>query len=194
MTSKEVPNIDATEAAKRLLEALRQAHKKENTSSESTVKIASIGFGLQPKDDSNDLERKRMTLRLETVLVEYLRGFTSDTDGLSSDYLSRVKRSAVNSMHNSNPNRSEKSDTNNGNNANVHNKIRVEKNHRVKNSIEIAENDNTIIRQMNKSKSVCPQSKQRVTQLDRNELASAIKNISNSEHNIRNMLNYRYFN
>lgn len=180
LTPKTVPNLDETVAAKRLLYALRQSHTNDSATSPpieptaQTVKTASFGFGAKPKDDVNDLKRKRMTLRasLESLLVEYLRGLAPESDNdLMDDHRMRVKRSNSQQYSDREVNRT--------------------RNH-LKNSIEMAEVDDSM-RRTNSSKN-CTESRRRVTQLDRNELASAIQQISENEHNIRSVLNYRYLN
>lgn len=210
LTPKPIPRLDETVAARRLLEALRRSHKKEDDSTEPTVrtvKTASFGFGNRPKDDVNDLKRKRLTLRasLESLLVEYLRGFASNNDDGFADDRSRVKRSidalsaataaAVEQLQNDeDQNRNENSDAKNVNSSNVReDENGVGNNYSDKNANEFSvAADDRINRTTNASKSFCPERRQRITQLDRNELAKAIQNISEHEHNIRSLLNYRY--
>lgn len=199
LTPKPIPRLDETVAARRLLEALR-SHKKDNDTTnptEQTIKVASFDFGLVPKDDANDLKRKRMTLRasLESLLVEYLRGLAPDNDGLTDDPRGgRVKRSnSVDiALRTNDQNKSENSNAENVNNLNVRNeKLSRNNNSEAYENDEIDDRDN---RTSNASRSFCPERNHRVTQLDRNELATAIQNISEHEHNIRSLLNHRYFN
>lgn len=188
VSSKTDPMEAETNAGRRFLEALRQHHKKDDTSTDptvQTVKVASFDFGHKPKDDVNDIKRKRMTLRasLEELLVEYLRGLAPDSNGF--DEHSRIKRSSSQNKH-------QNSDISNEN-------VRKENYVQNKNSVEKLFESNEIDddrsnRTSNASKSFCPERKQRITQLDRNELNSAIDKISEHEHNIRRLLNYRYLN
>lgn len=198
------PRREETAAGLRFLEALRQGHKVEDESTDpkvQTVKTASFNFGASPKkDDTNELKRKRLTLRttLEELLVEYLRGLAPDSDDLTENQ-SRVKRSE-NSVRNNDfnefdENRNENSDAENvNNNSNVRDQNRKPNNYSVENTNEhIDFEDRGNATASNSSKSVCPERRQRITQLDRNELNAAIQNVSEHEHNIRRLLNYRYF-
>ncbi|XP_055298698.1 uncharacterized protein LOC129566635 isoform X2 [Sitodiplosis mosellana] len=200
LTPKPVPRLDETVAARRLLEVLRRSHKKEDDRTEptvQTVKTASFDFGLKPKDDVNDLKRKRLTLRasLESLLVEYLRGFAPNDDDGFADDRSRVKRSAAATglQNNDDQNRNENSDAENVNSSNVReDENRVRNNYSDKNTNEFdVVADDRANRTTNASRSFCPERRQRITQLDRNELTKAIQNISEHEHNIRSLLNYR---
>lgn len=201
LTPKPVPRLDETFAARRLLEALRQSHKTEDDSIDptvQTVKKASFDFGMTPKNDANDLKRKQMTLRasLESLLVEYLRGLAPDDDGSNEDHFGRIKRNAANPLQNNDHNiRNENSDTENVNSSNVHEEIHVRNNKYDRNYTKgNAEIDDRTNRATNASRSVCPERGRRTTQLDRNELAAAIQNVPEHEHNIRSLLNYRYLN
>lgn len=201
---KHDPIYDETIAGRRFLEALRQHHKSRNQTIQPTVqsvKTASFNFGLTPKDakddDANELKRKRMTLRasLEELLVEYLnlRSLTTDDDGLNDDR-SRVKRDANSPLSNRfrrhDQNRNENSDAENVNISNTEKRVQTNSNAEIRlGNIEIDDTNNATT---NSSKSVCPQRRQRITQLDRNELATAIQSDSEHEHNIRSLLNYRY--
>lgn len=187
------------------MEALRQHHKSRNESIQptvQTVKTASFNFGLTPKDakddEANELKRKRMTLRasLEELLVEYLnlRGLTADGDG-SNDDQSRVKRDANSPQsyrfrRNDQNRHIENSDAENVNNLNAEKRVQTNSNADIR--FENIETDDTNNSTTNSTKSVCPQRRQRITQLDRNELATAIQSDSQHEHNIRGLLNYRY--
>ncbi|XP_031624610.1 uncharacterized protein LOC116341594 isoform X2 [Contarinia nasturtii] len=202
LTPKPIPRLDETIAAgNRFLEALRQAYNKDNETADPTVKpikVASFDFGLTPKDDANDLKRKRMTLRvsLESLLVEYLRGLAPDNNnGLTDDSRGgRVKRSnsAEMSLQTNDQNEnSENSDAKNVNNSNVRKENLVIRNNDSENAYDNDETDDRRNRRTNASRSFCPEHNKRVTQLDRNELATAIENISELEHNIRSLLNHR---
>lgn len=197
------PRRAETVAGRRFLEALRQSHKDEDESTApkvETVRTASIGFGAKPKnDDVTDLKRKRMTLRasLEELLVEYLRGVAPDGD---DENQSRVKRS-MNSVENNDFNhqndyenrRESNSDADIVNNSNVREENRIRSDYTAEIPNEHIEfEDDRANRTTNTSRSVCAEQRQRVTQLDRNELNAAIQNVSEHEHNIRRMLNYRY--
>lgn len=192
MSPKTDPLYIETIAGRRFLEALRQNHKPSDDESTApavqTVKIAAFDFGMKPKDDVNDLKRKRMTLRasLEELLVEYLRGLAPDL----SDDRSRVKRAAENLM-NDDQNTNENRDTESVNNANVPEENNVRNDYSVENKNEIDGNANQT---SNSSQTFCDERRQRITQLDRNELTAAIQNVSEHEHNIRRQLNYRYLN
>lgn len=190
MSPKTDPLYVETIAGRRFLEALRQNHKNDgDESTVQTVKIASFDFGLKPKDDVNELKRKRMTLRasLEELLVEYLRGLTPDGNQIPDDR-SRVKRSVTNAMNNQNSN--ENIDTENVRDSSVREENGVRNNDSVDSKNEIDATNQT----SNSSQTICAEQQQRITQLDRNELTAAIQNVSEHEHNIRRQLNYRYFN
>lgn len=190
LSPKTDPLYVETIAGRRFLEALRQNHKNDgDESTVQTVKIASFDFGLKPKDDVNELKRKRMTLRasLEELLVEYLRGLTPDGNQIPDDR-SRVKRSVTNAMNNQNSN--ENIDTENVRDSSVREENGVRNNDSVDSKNEIDATNQT----SNSSQTICAEQQQRITQLDRNELTAAIQNVSEHEHNIRRQLNYRYFN
>lgn len=206
---KHDPIYDETIAGRRFLEALRQHHKEREERNKPTVqsvKTASFNFGITPKDlksdDDNELKRKRMTLRasLEELLVEYLslRSLAADGDGVSDDR-SRIKRATnlmpplLNRFRRNDQNANENTDTENVNSLNDEN--RVQNNQSGKMRLEHIDtmDDNSNVTTTNATKSVCPQRRQRITQLDRNELAIALQSDSQHEHNIRGLLNYRYF-
>lgn len=182
-----------TIAGRRFLEALRQNHKKDDAETTvptvQKVKTASFDFSLKPKDDANELKRRRMTLRasLEELLVEYLRGLAPDGNQLPDDR-SRVKRSATHLMTDQNSNKNIA--TENVNEANVREENGVRNNYGVDSKNEI----DTANQTSNSSQIFCAERQQRITQLDRNELTAAIQNVSEHEHNIRRQLNYRYLN
>lgn len=180
------PLLNETIAGRRFLDALRKNHKKidESTPAVETVKAASFNFDSKPKEDANELKRKRMNLRasLEELLVEYLHGLAPDEAAADR---SRVKRSPIDRM------------TQNSDAEIVNKSKRREENHNnysgesVKESIRV---DDTANATRNASKSVCAERRQRITQLDRNELSAVFNHDSDKEHNIRRMLNYRYLN
>lgn len=205
LSPKMDPRREETLAGRRFLKVLRESHKVEDESTDpkvQTVKTASFNFGVSPKkDDVNDLKRKRMTLRttLEELLVEYLRGLAPDGED-PAEKQSRVKRNENSVQHQDfsqyDENRNENSDAENVNNSNVRAENRIRSNnYSVENTnehIELEDGGNATV--SNSSKNVCAERRQRITQLDRNELNAAIQNVSEHEHNIRRLLNYRYFN
>lgn len=199
VSSRSDPIFNETVTGFRFLEALRR-HKNETVSTDptvQTVKAASFNFGAMPKSDVNELKRKRMTLRasLEELLVEYLRGLAPDDDGITNDH-SRIKRRANAPQPNqfpANDQTNENIDTENKNNANAENRVQNKQSAKIQQeNIDIDDSTNTT--STNSTQILCPQRKRRVTQLDRNELASAIQDISEHEYNIRRLLNYRYLN
>lgn len=193
---KHDPIFDEKLAGRRFLEALRQHDKMENhTSPVPAVQTASFNFGTKPKEDAKELKRKRMSLRasLEELLVEYLNlhSLTADSDGSNDDrLLRRRKRLSISPQtsasqrneRNSNEN-SDDDDENNVNNRELNNNIQ---------SVENVQFDDKMNATENGTQTVCPQRRQRITQLDRTELAAAIQYVSEHEHNIRQLLNYRY--
>lgn len=184
------------------------------------IKTAStFNFGMTPTAaDANELRQKRMNLRasLEELLVEYLNlrtaSVTDDTsnDATNDDHRSRVKRSSKSFPQSNAYARIPKKRNVNGNNNNDGDDDHIESRinnandeHRMRISSQIVENSNRNIEidvddddksnvtATNVTKSVCSQRRQRITQLDRNELATAIQSGSAHEHNIRGLLNYR---
>lgn len=187
---------------------MRQHHKEGedlNKATVSTVQTASFNFGVMPKDgktnDDNELKRKRMNLRasLEELLVEYLslRNLAADGDGLNDDR-SRVKRnvnvfSKLRRFRRNDQNRyeNENSDAENVNTSDEEN--RVQNNRSAKIRLERIDTDENNNGTLNGTQSECPRRRQRITQLDRNELAISLQSDDLHEHNIRQLLNYRYF-
>lgn len=206
-------------AGRRFLEALRQHHDEMYSDDSNAtdvrpsvhrdVKTASaFNFGATPKtDDASELKRKRMSLRisLEELLVEYLRtaSVTDDTsnDAINGrdDRLPRVKRSSKSLPQTNSYARKRNVDTAASTVAVDDHigsmRISSQTVEMPNGSIEIDEDntaDNSNATATNKTRSVCPQRKRRITQLDRTELAKAIQSGSEHEHNIRGLLNYRY--
>lgn len=180
---------------------------------------SSFNFGVTPKadgdvDDANDLQRKRMNLRasLEELLVEYLnlRTTSSVADDETSDDTandgnrSRVKRASSESfpqsaaIHARLPQKRNVNDNDAKIRINIGNgehRLPISQTGEIPNeSIELDNDDygNSTAATNATAKNVCEQRRQRITQLDRNELATAIHSGSEHEHNIRGLLNYRY--
>lgn len=174
--------LTETEAGRRFLEALRLHHENDEKvyASEKpnvqNVQAASFGFGSTPVKSSSasELKRKRMSLRvsLEELLVEYLRGLAPETDDYSQH--SRIKRSDNTNNNFNGVEKIEKSVENYPNDVNVHEKNNL--------NAEIVESNEN---------STCIERRQRITQLDRNELDAALRNDSYNEYNIRRLLNHR---
>lgn len=201
-SSRSEPIFNETVYGFRFLEALRH-HKNETDLTDptvQTVKAATFNFGATPKNDANELKRKRMTLRasLEELLVEYLHGLAPNSDDVTNDH-SRIKRRAnapQNNQFSVNDRTNENIDTEHINNANAENRVQNKQSAKMQHeNIDIDDDSSsTNTTATNSTKSVCSERKRRVTQLDRNEVASAIQDISDHEYNIRRLLNYRYLN
>lgn len=202
--------LSETIAGRRFLETLRQ-HHEEDKELETTepnalnVRTASF-FGPKQKETVNDLKRKRMTLRasLEELLVEYLRNLAPETDDSIEDR-SRVKRSIRNIGSNAvagSDYHLSHSVVNNVNNSSAQaEKLSVDNNSAIpppsvlRESIDANTDDGDDVNNddgtKNASSNSCPERRQRISQLDRNELNAALRNDSDYEHNIRRLLNYR---
>lgn len=185
-TPKFDPKKTESIAGRRFLDALRQNHDdgKDSISPDLTVQnvqAASFGSGIQNGNTKDDFKKRRMTLRasLEELLEEYLRGFAPENDETIKGY-SRVKKRSVNSES-----------------AEVRQTLIISK-EKVKSAIldvGSSEKMDEIIAYEEKrnitNTTFCPERRQRITQLDRNELSDAIKKISDNEFNIRKILNHR---
>lgn len=204
--------LSETIAGRRFLETLRQHHEEDEKIDTTepnalNVRIASFGLGQKSKSDPNDLKRKRMTLRasLEELLVEYLRNLAPEHDDGSIGDRSRVKRHAnpSNGIANDKESNTEsdksilsRSDVNNssakaanliGDNNSVAPALLLNE------SIDAndGDDDNRVNATSSTPKNVCAERRQRISQLDRNELDAALQNHTDYEHNIRRLLNYR---
>lgn len=173
-------------AGRRFLEVLRQNHDDGNESISpdpivQNVHLASFGSGIQNENTKNDFKKRRMTLRasLEELLEEYLRGFAPENDERIRGY-SRVKKRSVNSRS------AESTQTMIMSKEKVKRAIVIVANSR-KTDENIAYDEKRNIT----NSTLCPERRQRITQLDRNELSDAIKENSDNEFNIRKILNHR---
>lgn len=185
-TPKFDPQKTESIAGRRFLEVLRQNHDvgKDSISPDpivQNVQTASFGSGIQNENTKNDFKKRRMTLRasLEELLEEYLRGFASESDETIKGY-SRVKKRSVNS------------ESVESRQAMIMSKEKFKSAiPNVENSGKIDENIAYDEKLNITNSTFCPERRQHITQLDRNELSDAIQKHSDNEFNIRKILNHR---
>lgn len=181
--------LTESEAGRRFLDALRQSHSKDEfiklvtSSPEHEYQVAALGLGFEPTKEPNattpnELKHKRMKLRhtLEELLVEYLGSLSSEDTTHLERY--RAKRDL----------------------ANLYDDIEKleqygELDSNSDNEIAMAAHTNSSHAESNEMKmndtEPCGEQKQRITQLDRNELEAALQKVPNNVHNIRKQLNHR---
>lgn len=182
--------LTESEAGRRFLDALRKSGNKDTNvkvvtpTEQHDYQIAALGFGLQPTKlpnvtNPNELKRKRMRLRntLEELLVEYLNSLSSE----DSTHLERfrAKRSLTEPSNIDKLEQLEEIDLNSDS------EFKISSDDSPHVAAKTDERNETLAAQM------CGEQRQRITQLDRNELDAAIQRAAQNEHNIRRQLNHR---
>lgn len=183
--------LTESEAGRRFLDALRQSHTKDEfikfvtSTPEQEYQIAALGFGHEPTKSpnetvTNEMKRRRMTLRttLEELLVEYLSSLSSEDTTHLERY--RAKRDLANLYSDI-----EKLEQYDEIDLNSDNEIPMPAHTNGSHAADIKEE------KKNNDTELCSEQRQRITQLDRNELAAALLKIPSNVHNIRRQLNHR---
>lgn len=164
------PNNDhrllETEAGQRFLYALRRSAEKNDV----IVPQARTSPNRISKFEVNDIDslrKKRVSLRatLEELIIEYLQSLSPDSEPEDFHKLRRRRKRRLNEVYEN----------------------------AIKNGTTSVQDDNNATHENTtfQKNIVCNERKRKISQLDRIELEKALQNDSETEQNIRRLLNYR---
>lgn len=169
-----------TQAGRKFLQTLRK-HDDEIENNDETIRNSNY-------DKIDPIEKKdNLRASLERLIVEYLKKLTSD-DRESFEDNPRNRRN-LNNLTSLVPVKSDSENLNNKTDSEVIEE-RIEigvRNITVSESVDSYEDKINMLYEQ----TMCSERKRRIAQLDRFELEDALKNETDTEHNIRRILNYR---
>ena len=164
--------IEEEEAGRRFLDILRKAHRKEKEQEENEARTSEYRTELWNSTDTYDLSTTNNTDNnssgeIDESLHSDKKVLRHNLEKLISLYLTKLREDNINDEE-------------------------EEFNH-IRNRREVIHN-NEKQRRKKLEKSDCKQMRRRISSLDRFEIEKSLQNYTNTQFNIRKLLNYRYIN
>lgn len=164
--------IEEEEAGRRFLDILRKAHRREKEQEENEARTSEYRTELWNSTDTYNLTTSNDTENNSGEIDETLHSdkkvLRHNLEKLISLYLTKLREDNLNDEE-------------------------EEFNH-IRNRREVIESTDKKQRRKKLEKSECKQMRRRISSLDRFEIEKSLKNYTNTEFNIRKLLNYRYIN
>lgn len=163
--------IEEEEAGRRFLDILRKAHRREKEQEENEARTSEYRTELWNSTDTYDLttnDTENGSGEIDETLHSDKKVLRHNLEKLISLYLTKLREENINDEE-------------------------EEFNH-IRNRREVIENTDKKQRRKKLEKSECKQMRRRISSLDRFEIEKSLKNYTNTEFNIRKLLNYRYIN
>lgn len=163
--------IEEEEAGRRFLDILRKAHRKEKEQEENEARTSEYRTEIRNSTDMYDLSLNNNTENnssgeIDETLHSDKKVLRNNLEKLISLYLTKLREDNINDEE-------------------------EEFNH-IRKRREVFDNNEKKQRRKKLEKSDCKQMRRRISSLDRFEIEKSLQNYTNTQFNIRKLLNYRY--